>query len=226
MGETEVPDSEVPDSEVAQPEVAGPEVVQPDAQPAKKKKSKVKAKQVAAEALERNRSLRRMLSIAAAVVAVLLAGCIALGLWVWHDEHTLASRTRALQAAQGTESVRAAAVTAARQYVTDFSTYDYRSLDTTFAHTQSELTGSFKTTYAQTSSALKATLVQYHGAAKTTVIGAAAQSVTATQAKVIVLFDQTVTSLNTKNPVVNRNRATVTLDRVSGQWLMSALDLN
>ena len=188
-----------------------------------KKKSKKKSKKVAAEALARNRKLRTALTAVIAVAGVLLAGCVVLGIWLAHDESRLSSRTAA---AQATDSLRSSAVAAAQRYVTDFSTFDYRSLDATFAHTASELTGSFKTTYAQTSAALKATLAQYHETATTKVIAAAAQSVTSAQAKVIVLFDQTVTSLNTKNPVVNRNRATVTLERTGSAWLMSALDLN
>lgn len=188
-----------------------------------KKKGKKKSKQLAAEAIARNRRLRTLLVALSVVTGLLLAGCVVLAVWLAHDENTLSSRTHGAQAA---DSLRAGAVAAAQRYVTDFSTFDYRSLDTTFAHTAAELTGSFKTTYTQTSAALKTTLSQYHEIASTKVIAAAAQSVSATQAKVIVLFDQTVTSLNSKNPVVNRNRATVTLDRNGSGWLMSALDLN
>src|SRR5439155_1061179 len=49
--------------------------------------------------------------------------------------------------------------------------------------------------------------------------------ITSTHAVVIVLLDQSVTSINSTTPVINRNRAVVTLVRTKGKWLISGLDL-
>ncbi|HEY2167408.1 MAG TPA: hypothetical protein VGH01_09610, partial [Jatrophihabitantaceae bacterium] len=180
--------------------------------PGKKKKNKQKAKEVAAQALRRNKRLRIVLVAVAALAAVFLAGCILLGTQVIHDRHINSARTSAVRAAQ--------------QAATDFSTYDYRSLDQNFARTAADLTGSFKTSYTQTAAALKATIVQYHETSTVKILSAAAQSVSPHHAVVIVIFDQTVNGSNLKTATVNRNRAMFTLVRSSsGRWLTQTLDL-
>ena len=98
-------------------------------------------------------------------------------------------------------------------------------MDAGFALITSELTGSFKATYSSTAQSLKATVVKYQERSTATVQGAGVTSVSPNHAVVIVLLDQTVTSINSTTPVVNRNRAVLTMVRKSGRWLISGLDL-
>jgi Mce-associated membrane protein len=207
------PDAEPSSAVTAEtPELGTELATEPAAVAAKKKKSKQKAKEVAAEALRRNKRLRIVLVAVAALAAVFLAGCIVFGTQVIHDRHINSARTSAVRAAQ--------------QAATDFSTYDYRTLDQNFARTAADLTGSFKTSYTQTAAALKATIVQYHETSTVKILATAAQSVTPHHAVVVVIFDQTVNGSNLKAPTVNRNRAMFTLVRSgSGRWLTQTLDL-
>lgn len=120
---------------------------------------------------------------------------------------------------------RSSALSAAQRYARDFGTYDYRNLDSGFALITSELTGSFKTTYSSTAQSLKATVIKYQERSTATVQAAGVTSVSPNHAVVIVLLDQSVTSVNSTTPVINRNRAVITLVRHGGTWLMSGLDL-
>jgi Mce-associated membrane protein len=148
----------------------------------------------------------------AAVLVVLLAAVAVLGIRTVHNRRI--------------DSARSSALSTAQKCAKDFGTYDYRNLDAGFALIASELTGTFKTTYSSTAQSLKATVVKYQEKSTATVQGAAVSSVSPHHAVVIVLLDQSVTSVNSATPVVNRNRAVITLVRTGGgRWLMSGLDL-
>lgn len=151
-------------------------------------------------------------AVALAVIVALIAISVILWTRVVHNNHINSARRSALSTAQ--------------TYARDFGTYDYRNLDQDFALITSELTGSFKATYSSTAQSLKATVVKYQERSTATVQGAGVTSISPHHAVVIVLLDQSVTSINSTTPVVNRNRAVITLVRSgSGKWLMSGLDL-
>lgn len=166
--------------------------------------------------LSRQRGTAGPWAVVTAVLAVLLVvsvlGCVLLGVRVIHDRRI--------------NSARASALGAAQQYATDFGTYDYKNLDASFARIANDLTGTFKDTYSKTAASLKATVIQYQEQATAAVQGAGVTSVSPHRAVVIVLFDQSVRSINSTTPVINRTRASITLVRNGGgRWLMSALDL-
>jgi Mce-associated membrane protein len=151
-------------------------------------------------------------AVLAVLLVVLVVGCVLLGVRVIHDRRINSARSSALGAAQ--------------QYATDFGTYDYKNLDASFARIANDLTGPFKDTYSRTAASLKATVIQYQEQATSAVQGAGVTSVSPHRAVVIVLFDQSVRSINSTTPVINRTRASITLVRNGGgRWLMSALDL-
>lgn len=123
------------------------------------------------------------------------------------------------------DRARESALTSAKRYAVDFSTYEYTTLDATFKKVANELTGDFKTQYEATAASLKATLQKYKGKAVATVQAAAVEKVSTDRATVIVLLDQVVTSTSSPTPRIDRSRLVITLVRAKGGWLMSGLDL-
>ena len=195
------------DLDATQPDA--PTDTMPESIPSKPKKKKKKKGKKQAPPPRRLITWPRV-----AVAAVLVALVIAVGLLVTRTVHD-----------RRITDARASALSAAQRYARDFGTYDYRNLDAGFALITSELTGSFKTTYSSTAQSLKATVIKYQERSTATVQAAGVTSATPHHAVVIVLLDQTVTSVNSTTPVVNRNRAVITLVRTGGRWLMSNLDL-
>jgi Mce-associated membrane protein len=187
-----------------------------DKKPKDKKQRAVPLPEQPEPPMSRRRGISGPWAVVMAVLTVLLmvlvAGCVLLGVRVIHDRRI--------------NSARASALGAAQQYATDFGTYDYKNLDASFARIANDLTGTFKDTYSRTAASLKATVIQYQEQATAAVQGAGVTSVSPHQAVVIVLFDQSVRSINSTTPVINRTRARITLVRSGGgRWLMSALDL-
>lgn len=127
--------------------------------------------------------------------------------------------------AREAEALRATALIAAKKFAVDFSTYDYTTLDRTFDKVASELTGEFKTQYQATSASLKTTLQKYKGKASATVQAAGVTRASTSSATVVVLLDQSVTSVASPTPRIDRSRMVITLTRSKGRWLMSGLDL-
>jgi Mce-associated membrane protein len=193
----------------AEPDGEAAGVVDAPVPPRPKKKKKKKAKKAAPPPPRRLITWPRVI-----VAAVLVALLVAVGLLWGQSVHN-----------RRINSARSSAVSAAQRYARDFGTYDYRNLDAGFALIASELTGSFKSTYSSTAQSLKATVIKYQERSSATVQGVGVTSVSPHHAVVIVLLDQTVTSINSTTPVVNRNRAVITLVRSGGKWLMSGLDL-
>jgi Mce-associated membrane protein len=189
-----------------------------ESEPPKQKKAKKKKKKNKKPALPEappptvSRFVTWPRVVVAAVMVAVLVAVVILGARYVHNRRL--------------DSARASALSAAQTYAKDFATYDYRSLDTGFARIESELTGTFKTTYTSTAQSLKATVIKYQERSTATVQAAGVTSVSPHHAVVIVLLDQTVNSVNSTTPVLNRNRASITLVRSGGgRWLMSAFDL-
>jgi Mce-associated membrane protein len=155
---------------------------------------------------------RWLLGVAAALVIVLVAATLILALRVRGGDQT--------------DAARASALSAARQDAVAFGTYHYQTLDKDFAAVTSHLTRSFAKNYAAVSRQLRALIQQYHGSSSATVRGAAVQSVSGTQAVVLVFLDQSVTTNASSTPRIDRNRLQVTLQRQpDGSWLVSNLTL-
>lgn len=124
------------------------------------------------------------------------------------------------------ETLRSDALNTAEKYAVDFGSYDYSKLDQNFTLVSSHLTKSFAAKYQQISQQLKSVIVQYKGKSTATVEGAGISSFTAKRAVVVLFLDQTVTTTQSKQPRVDRNRLTMTLQRQpDGIWLISNLKL-
>ena len=194
-------------------------------EPARAKKPKGGGRKKELRRLSRHR--RRLL------LAVLVEAAVIVGLAVWlavalrdssHDRHRAATEKRQ---ATATEALRASAMTTAREYALDFSTYDYRHLDQDFQTVTSHLAPSFRAQYQQTVASLKSLVVQYRGTATATVQGVGLASLDQSKGTAIVLvfLDQKVTNTNLKAPRIDTNRLQITLQRTGDTWLMSDLQL-
>jgi Mce-associated membrane protein len=178
-----------------------------------RKEGKAKKKGGKGRKARRRRRLLMVIAALAALCALLVAAVVLLTVRLVHDRHLDTARTSALRSAQ--DAMR------------DFATFSYRTADADFARTASDITGSFKTTYTNTSSALKATVVKNQMVATVQIVNAGVKSISPHHAVVVVLLDQTVRQSGSTTPVLNRDRATVTMIRKgSGRWLISQIDLD
>ncbi len=192
--------------------------------PADKASKKVSAEKVSAEKVsaekvsaEKTTPFRTGLRLARVGAAVLLVASLALALLQWRS---VSGRADAL----GREnSDRAVLLGQAKQYAIDFASYSYKTLDADYARVKSHLTGSFVADYEKAAEALKPVVQKYQGGATATVEGAGIESYDGTHATVVVFLDQTIVNSTSKTPRVDRNRLSLTLERVGGTWLVSGL---
>ena len=156
------------------------------------------------------------LTVVAVVVAVVMLAAAAVFAVLY-----VRSRSNASELAD----TRATVVSAAANLAVDFSSYDYRRLDTDFARVERQLTPAFRKSYSATAGALKATLVQYKAVGTARVLDSGLSRLSSSKATVIVFLDQTVTRSTSPTPSVDRNRIRVRLERSGDRWLVSALDV-
>jgi Mce-associated membrane protein len=156
--------------------------------------------------------------IAAIALAILLVASIAVDVPIMVAQ----SDTNAKHARVDRERNSVTAI--ASRYAVDFGSYDYTTLDADFARVLSHLTPSFAKNYQSVSGALKPTIVQFKTKETAAVQAVAVQSITSSQAIVLVFLDQTVVSTQSSTPRIDRNRLRVTMQRQhDGTWLISEI---
>ena len=173
------------------------------------------------------RGRRGWLLVVAGVAIVGLAVALALVSVRLEDRDDALHQAHRDAAAQAPlESLRDSALSAAKKYAVDFGSYDYTKLDQDFQLVSSHLTKSFAAKYAQISQQLESVIVQYKGKSTAAVQGAGVSSIAGKQAVVVLFLDQTVTTTQSKQPRVDRNRLTMTLQlQPDGSWLISDMAL-
>jgi Mce-associated membrane protein len=122
-----------------------------------------------------------------------------------------------------TAQARAAAVAAASQEITNFTTYDYRTVQTDFRRVSTLATGGFANDFATGAPDLEKLIVAGKASSKGTVVAAGAESFSAAHAVVLLAVDDAVKNAKVPKGTIRRYRFSVTLDRVGGRWLVSAL---
>lgn len=119
---------------------------------------------------------------------------------------------------------RTSAVAAAKAYALDVATYSYRHLHRDFGRVESESTASFRRTFIQSSGSLSKVLVQYKAVATAKVLRAGIESISSSQAVVLLFVNQSVK--NTAQGVsTDTNRIEVTLVRSGDRWLLQNVKL-
>jgi Mce-associated membrane protein len=161
--------------------------------------------------LERHRATRIRWLAAAALVAA-LAGSGSEG-WLLFQQH---QKDVAAQQALAT----------AENYVVTLTSVDSNTLDKHVADVLDGSTGEFNKNYAKTtrgqhSQHIVINKVTTHGK----VVESAVKSATTNKVQVLLMVDQSVSSLATPEPQIDRSRIKMTMQKVDGRWLVSEVEL-
>lgn len=129
------------------------------------------------------------------------------------------------QRANDIEDARGGALTAAKSYALDLSTYDYRKMDDNFKLVSHNSSPNFAKQYKQVSDKLGGIIKQYHGVSSGTVVEAGVAGGDASRVDVVMFVDQKITNTKTKDPRVDRSRMKMTLVDDGGAWKIDSLTL-
>ncbi len=123
-------------------------------------------------------------TVAMAVLALVVAGLAAVTVPSYLD----------LRAARAAEAAGAAAMKAARAYVPDLMSYDYRTVDADFARARAHTTGSLTDHYRRLEATLGPVIKQRRTVQRVEVRGVAVESAAPGRAVVLILLNRTTTS--------------------------------
>lgn len=150
--------------------------------------------------------LRRWLAIATLVA---ITGC---GGWlaVEHYASHLA----------GTEALEAA-----ETYALALTNIDADDIDRGFAQIADGSTGEFKAMHTRSGATLRRTLIDNGATARGYVAEGVVKSADRSHAVVVLLVNQSVRNADNPEPVLDRSRIRMTMDKVDGRWLASRVEL-
>jgi Mce-associated membrane protein len=144
------------------------------------------------------------------VVALALAAAVVL-LWSWKSD---------LRAKEDAAQNGLNAATSAAQ---DFSSYDYRTLDSNFKTSSDAATGTFRQQYLSMMSQVRQAAVQQQIVVVGTVLKAGVEQVGAHQMVAVVFLNQDTSRLNQPRGT-DQYRLRLTMDKIKGRWLVSKVD--
>lgn len=150
--------------------------------------------------------LRRWLAIATLVAAVGGGGWLA----VRHYETHLAGE-QALQAAEA--------------YALQLTNIDADDVDRNFAGIADGATGEFSQMHTRSGAKLRQLLIDNKATARGHVAEAVIKSADRSHAVVLLLVNQAVRNADNPEPVMDRSRIRMTMDKVDGRWLASKVEL-
>lgn len=168
--------------------------------------------EAAAEPGRRRWSRRRGITLVGGltVLVIVLGAAVAV---MWWKKTELDAREQG-----GTQALTVA--TAAAQ---DFSSYDYRSLDSNFKTAADEATGEWLKQYQQLTRQIRQTATQQQIVVVGTVVKAGLEQVSTDHVVALVFVNQQTSKLN-QDRGTDQYRLRLTLDRKGGQWLVSKLE--
>jgi Mce-associated membrane protein len=123
------------------------------------------------------------------------------------------------------DNARTNALSAARTYAIELSSYNYQNLNQDFATVESHSTPTFKKSFSLSSDALKSTLVRFKASSVATLLASAVVSATTSQVVVLIFLSQTVSNSTQKQPNTDRSQIQMTLQNSSGHWLIGEVTL-
>lgn len=150
--------------------------------------------------------LRRWLAIATAVAAVGGGGWLG----VQHYETHLAG---------------AEALEAAEAYVLRLTNIDADDVDRSFAQIVDGSTGEFKAMHTRSGGKIRQQLIDNKATARGYVAEAVVKSAEKNHAVVVLLVNQAVRNADNPEPVIDRSRIRMTMDKVDGRWLAGKVEL-
>ncbi len=118
------------------------------------------------------------------------------------------------------------ALAAADKYVVTLTSVDSNTLDKHVADVLAGSTGEFNDNYAKTIAGqhrqhVVDNQVTTHGK----VVESAVQSATTNTVQVLLMVDQSVSSLATPEPQIDHSRIKMTMQKIDGRWLVSKVEL-
>lgn len=118
------------------------------------------------------------------------------------------------------------ALAAAEKYVVTLTSVDSDTLDKHVADVLDGSTGEFNDNYTKTTSGqhgrqIVNNKVKTHGK----VVESAVKSAATNKVQVLLMVDQSVSSLATPEPQIDRSRIKMTMQKVDGRWLVSKVEL-
>ncbi|MDI3314024.1 MAG: hypothetical protein QJR12_07015 [Mycobacterium sp.] len=118
------------------------------------------------------------------------------------------------------------ALAAAEKFIVTLTSVDSTVIDEHVSDVLNGSTGEFNDKYAKTTSgqhrqALIDNKVVTHGR----VVESAVKSATPSKVQVLLMVDQSVSSLAVPEPQIDRSRIKMTMQKVNGRWLVSTVEL-
>ncbi|HEY9305639.1 MAG TPA: Mce protein [Mycobacterium sp.] len=118
------------------------------------------------------------------------------------------------------------ALDTAEQYAVTLTSVDSDNLDKHVAAVLDGSTGEFNDSYAKTAGGQHSrhvanNKVKTHGK----VVESAVKSATTSKVQVLLMVDQSVSSLATPEPQIDRSRIKMTMQKIDGRWLVSKVEL-
>ncbi|MGA8547317.1 MAG: Mce protein [Mycobacterium sp.] len=158
------------------------------------------------------RRATRIRGLAAAALVVALA-------WAGYEGWLLSQR-------QQKDVAAAQALAVAENYVVTLTSVDSNTLDKHVADVLDGSTGEFNDNYARTASGQHSRhvvndKVKTHGK----VVESAVKSATTNKVQVLLMVDQSVSSLASPEPQIDRSRIKMTMQKIDGRWLVSKVEL-
>jgi Mce-associated membrane protein len=132
-----------------------------------------------------------------------------------------AATVYALRGDTDVEESAAAARTAAEEAIVPILSYDFRHLDQDRAAAQSYLTSDYRKVYDQfITGVVEPNVEEVRPVVTVRVVSSGVRRAGTDRVEVVLFFDQETTNKRTSEPIVYQNYATVTMQRVEGQWLV------
>ncbi len=130
-----------------------------------------------------------------------------------------------LREQEALDSARTEALSAARGYAKDLSTYNYNNLNGNFAAVTANSHGQFAQQYKQVSASLTELIKQNQAVSDGSVLSAGIVDADANHAVVALFVDQKITNTSNPQPRIDRNRMQMTLVHDNGRWLIDDIKL-
>jgi hypothetical protein len=117
------------------------------------------------------------------------------------------------------------AVERARQILTDYTTYDYRTVDPAFAHIEAEFTGPLRAKIHNDLASIVSLIKSGKGTAKGQVADAGVIFDHGDQVSVVLAVNEAVTNTVLPQGALRRFQFRVVMQKVHGRWYGTTLDL-
>lgn len=117
------------------------------------------------------------------------------------------------------------ALDAARRYAVLLTSVDSGKIDDNFNQVINGATGEFKDMYSQSAAQLRQLLIDNKAVSHGTVVDAAIKSATTSKVDVLIFVDQSISNTVNPQPRIDRNRITITMEKIKNSWLASKVDI-